>query len=506
MKVFTVILSLFSLIIFDACTTSKNQQVTTTSLRNDARKIEQDKVLIKWMEHKIDTVMVQNNIPAISVGIIKNGKVILSKGFGVHKRDGDKKATETSIYQIASDTKKMTGMIAKYLVNDGVLNLDTPIIDYLGNTLEKKAQERLKGITMRLLLIHKSGLPYRQVTIRRKGNEPMKIPYSEKDIINDLNKVELKSEPNTKFGYSNFGYAVAGYICEQASGKKYVELVEQYISKNYEMPNTTTVLTEQQQKNLVTPYMKEDRNQETQAFVMGKLAAAGGVFSNINDLTNLMLRQINAYTTYEPNTQSFNPLILHDKPNVKEDGYGFGMGKKVFDTGIQFGHGGDMDGFASGYVFSPNYKSGIILLTSSGGHWVGELEKELFYKLTNRKYTPPKKSIAEEVYNIILSKGYKEGEKWLKAYQNSNQYYLKEEEMNNVGYALLQQQRNDDALSVFKLNVELFPTSANVYDSLGETYLKEGNKELAIQNYKKSLELNPKNENAIKVLKQLEDR
>lgn len=78
-----------------------------------------------------------------------------------------------------------------------------------------------------------------------------------------------------------------------------------------------------------------------------------------------------------------------------------------------------------------------------------------------------------------------------------------EERLNNLGYALLQQKKIPEAIAIFKANVEMYPQSANTYDSLGEAYMVNGNKEPAITNYKKSLELNPKNTNAVTMLKKL---
>ena len=74
-----------------------------------------------------------------------------------------------------------------------------------------------------------------------------------------------------------------------------------------------------------------------------------------------------------------------------------------------------------------------------------------------------------------------------------------------VGFTALNQGHQSEAVEVFKLNAEVFPGSANVYDSLGEALLKKGEKEAAASNYRKSLELNPNNENAKKVLKTIEE-
>lgn len=81
---------------------------------------------------------------------------------------------------------------------------------------------------------------------------------------------------------------------------------------------------------------------------------------------------------------------------------------------------------------------------------------------------------------------------------------VSEPRLNNLGYWLLRQNKLDEAVAVFKANVELYPQSSNVYDSLGEAYMVKGDKTLAIANYRKSLELDPKNQNAVAMLKKLE--
>jgi tetratricopeptide (TPR) repeat protein len=76
-------------------------------------------------------------------------------------------------------------------------------------------------------------------------------------------------------------------------------------------------------------------------------------------------------------------------------------------------------------------------------------------------------------------------------------------DLNYAAYKLISMKKYKEAISLLKMNVELYPDSYNVYDSLGEAYMLNGDKKLAIQNYKKSLELNPKNENAKKMIQKL---
>jgi cytochrome c-type biogenesis protein CcmH/NrfG len=77
--------------------------------------------------------------------------------------------------------------------------------------------------------------------------------------------------------------------------------------------------------------------------------------------------------------------------------------------------------------------------------------------------------------------------------------------LNRLGYRLLAYGKGSDAIAVFQRNVQEYPQSGNVYDSLGEAYLKDGQKELAIQNYEKSVQLDPQNQNAVQMLKKLRE-
>lgn len=89
----------------------------------------------------------------------------------------------------------------------------------------------------------------------------------------------------------------------------------------------------------------------------------------------------------------------------------------------------------------------------------------------------------------------------IKDNDDDERYNFKESQLNMLGYQLLQGERNNDAIEIFKLNVKEYPKSFNVYDSLGEAYMVDGQVDLAVKNYEKSLKLNPKNDNAVEKLK-----
>jgi len=117
----------------------------------------------------------------------------------------------------------------------------------------------------------------------------------------------------------------------------------------------------------------------------------------------------------------------------------------------------------------------------------------------------PRKSIAETLAATIAASGIDEAIKQyhdLKAGQPTA-YNFDEGELNSLGYRLLNAKKFNDAIGILQLNVEVYRQSSNVYDSLGEAYMDDGNKPLAIANYRKSLELNPKNRGAVVMLQRL---
>jgi len=112
-----------------------------------------------------------------------------------------------------------------------------------------------------------------------------------------------------------------------------------------------------------------------------------------------------------------------------------------------------------------------------------------------------------EFYNILNSQGVDAAVEYFDVSHQfePNTIVFREQEMNILGYRYLQDGKTKDAIKLFKLNTIAFPGSWNVYDSLGEAYLKDGQTDLAIKNYEKSLEIDPNNENARKVLKEIKE-
>jgi len=196
-----------------------------------------------------------------------------------------------------------------------------------------------------------------------------------------LNTIELKFLPDEKWSYSNFNYAVLGYVLSKITNKSYAQLVKEYVADKYELADTLVNLSDKQiSTQLATPYRKDKRQVATQPWDMGLLTPHGGVYSTINDFAQLMELQLAAYSKYNDSGVS-SPLVstqvIYDT-NITQGGkkypglsYGLGMLKMTPEWGLTtenvLYHGGDLDGFGSEYRFSPEHGVGVVMLTSSGG-------------------------------------------------------------------------------------------------------------------------------------------
>jgi tetratricopeptide (TPR) repeat protein len=174
----------------------------------------------------------------------------------------------------------------------------------------------------------------------------------------------------------------------------------------------------------------------------------------------------------------------------------------------QFGHNGADEGFQA--ILTMNAESGkgvAIMANSDSGIAVGDILLQRVAKEYGWNYKSPGQGTVQMLVLIAKSKGAQAALQRYAEVKKSPSADFKAEErtLNGLGYTLLFSGQGQDAITVFRSNVQEYPESSNVYDSLGEAYMKAGQKELAVQNYEKSLQLDPKNKNAGEMLKKLKE-
>jgi tetratricopeptide (TPR) repeat protein len=192
-------------------------------------------------------------------------------------------------------------------------------------------------------------------------------------------------------------------------------------------------------------------------------------------------------------------------PVLEQAGLGLFMDK---DNPGQFGHNGADEGFQA--ILTMNAESGkgvVIMANSDNGIAVGDILLQSVAREYGWNYKSSGPGANLMLVLIAKAKGTQAA---LQRYAElkkspSAEYKVEESTLNRLGYTLMFSGQVQDAIIVFQRNVQEYPESGNVYDSLGEGYMNAGQKELAIQNYEKSLKLDPKNQNAVEMLKKLRE-
>ena len=438
-----------------------------------------------------------------SILVAEKGKIIYKKGFGMANLEWGIPNQPDTKFRIASVTKQFTATLVLQLVEEGKIKLDGKISDYLTDYRKDTGGK----VAIHQLLNHTSGVP--DYTRRTDFDaEISRNPYSVADFVKKFASGDLEFEPGSKFSYSNSGYTLLGAIIEKVTGKSYETVLTERILKPLGMTNSGCDHHSLLLQKRASGYQKTpDGFVNTTYLDMSIPYAAGSIYSTVEDLFK-----------WDQSLQEDKILSADSKRKMFTPGLGnYGYGIRISDQPIgktdqkikTIGHGGAINGFCSLILRAVEKQQTVIILDNVNlCQYHGKIALSIIGMLNGQPFDAPKRSIAETLYKIAVQKDvasviaeYRK----LKA-ENSPTFDFSELELSMLGYQLVGLKRTKDAIEIFKLNVEMFPKSGNPYDTLGETYLADGQKDLALANYKKAVELDPKNANALQIVKRLEGK
>ncbi len=188
---------------------------------------------LEQLDHYLEEVYENHIIPGFSVVVVDKNGPIYQQGFGKKRLDLSAPFTENTVCGIGSLTKSMTAMAIMQLVEQGDLELDTPVVKYLPQ-FRTANREKSDKVTVRMLINNTSGLqgsPHPTYDISDSALEK---------LVQDLSSTFIIHEPGTVYEYSNLAFSVAGYLINQVSGLPYKEFLEQRIFAPLGMKNTST--------------------------------------------------------------------------------------------------------------------------------------------------------------------------------------------------------------------------------------------------------------------------
>lgn len=387
----------------------------------------------------------------------------------------------------------------------GKLSTDDKISKYFDNVPDDKA-----NITIHDLLRHSSGLP----SVVGGDYDPI----TKSEFIKKVLDAPLKFESGTGFSYSNVGYSLLAMIVEKVSGKPY----EQYLYENLWHPagmEMTGYSRPHFDKNLIAMGYSEDKewgrpNERPWAgdAPYWHLKGNGGILSTVEDMYRWHLALLtDKILSKEAKQKYYHPRLRPGENENPHYGYGWDVLKTARNT-ILARHNGTNRVFYSDFYRFIDEDTAIIMLSNKASQDYTNVVRMISRLIFDPKFTPPiptvdneaNRAYTEEMIRITLEKGADSA--FAKFKKRKAGIDLRERRLNDKGYDLLEEGKKKESIEVFRLAALAFPRSSNAFDSLGEAYMENGDKALAIRNYTKSLELEPENGNAEEMIKKLKEK
>lgn len=364
--------------------------------------------ILPEFEKYVEQVKKDWNAPGIAIGIVKDGKIVYTKGFGIREIGTDKKVDENTVFQIASLTKNFLVHLFAKLVQEGKINWDDPVTKYMPNFFigdEKTTTQ----FTIRDLLSHRSGLP------SFAGDSLWYLHFSADEIIKKISKIPLKNAFRSKYGYQNQLFGIASNIAEKVTGKKIEELFKDSFFTPLHMNNASASFESFSPKqtffnrffcssnkaNIAYPH--DDRGDTPHLMTISPLSyrfpgSTGGNMS-VTDLSKWMIFMLNKGKADNVSIElkQYEQLITphvdckmqYEDAQFPGDRYknvAYGMGHFIMQYGEgekyikTYGHMGGFYGVRGLLVIAPEEKLGIVILSNYGSFRVSFVPEAIHNK------------------------------------------------------------------------------------------------------------------------------
>jgi CubicO group peptidase (beta-lactamase class C family) len=456
--------------------------------------------LASRLERHLPAVMDEALVPGLQIAVIRGGRLAWHGAFGLANGATKVPVTDDSIFEAASLSKPVFAYAVLKLVDAGKLDLDTPLTKYLPGSYDVRGDDRLGQITARHVLSHRSGFPN-----WRGADEALAIHFA----------------PGERFSYSGEAFVYLAFVVERITGETLEAFVARRVFQPLGMMHSSFVWQERYEGTKV--YNHNLLGRPSGRSRPWRANAAASLHTTALDYARFVAA-VMAGTGLGATTarQMLTPQSRPDEAGINTAtqaptgrtvpslAWGLGWGLEQEQDRWAFWHWGDNGDTRAFVAASPARRLGFVMFVNSrnGLSIVPQIFEDVlggrsasFDWLKVARIAPAELRFLHAILSLGAPRALEEYRTYRAAHPEEPA--VAEDGMNTIGYSLVRDKQVKDAIEVFKQNVADHPESWNVYDSLGEAYAADGNKELAIRNYERSLELNPGNAGGREALKKL---
>ena len=331
-----------------------------------------DLAKLKGFEAFVDKILAEHKVPGAAISIVKDGRVVFARGFGYRDLAGKLPVTPHTVFGIGSCSKAFTATTLGILVDEGKLEWDKPIREYLPafKLSDEVASERL---TPRDLLTHRSGLP-------RHDNVWIRSPLSRQEMFDRLRYLEFSRDIRQTYQYNNLMVMTAGYLAGSVAGSSWEEFAKARILDPLGMAETnfSTDVSRTLSDFAKSYTLVKDQIEEFPFYNADALGPAGSINSSVLDMAAWVILNINKGKYGEKldrqiiSERRLNQIlapqvIVPDDlryPELYYPTYGMGWRMNAYRGRPLVSHGGAIMGFSATVAFMPVEKIGIVLLNN----------------------------------------------------------------------------------------------------------------------------------------------
>jgi CubicO group peptidase (beta-lactamase class C family) len=321
----------------------------------------------------VEAAMKDWKVPGAAISIVKDGQVIYLKGFGY--RDVEKKlpVTPDTLFAVGSTTKAFTAAALGILVDEGKLEWDKPVREYLPG-FQMHDDYVTAHLTPRDLVSHRSGLPRHDLLWYGS-------PFSRREMFERLRYLEPSRGFRDRYQYQNLMFMTAGILVEQLTGGTWEQFIRRRFLDPLEMKTTNfSVNDSQKSADYALPYVeRKDVVKQVPFRNIDQVGPAGSINSSVREMANWVIAQLGKGKFRETQVipekalqETQTPQVVVSPATLRYDElsyatYGMGWVIMHYRGHLNLQHGGGIDGFTALVSQVPKQKMGLVILTNLGG-------------------------------------------------------------------------------------------------------------------------------------------
>lgn len=375
------------------------------------------------LDNYVNRALEQWQIPGAALLIVKDGKIIVAKGYGIKELGANDKVDEKTMFMIGSNTKAFTGTLLALLEHEKKLNMEDKVVKYLPN-FKMKDEWINNNLNLIDIITHRMGLETFQGDFMFWSSD-----LNEDQVIEKFGMIPPQFDFRTKYGYTNAGYSIAAKIIKNVTGLEWKEYLKEKILLPLNMTRTTALSVDfANADNIAKPHTLVEGKLTLLPFEnIDNMAACGSMGSSVSEISNWIIAQLDSgkvdgkeiipfkvlQRTREPQTIVRRTRHLFNKTNFRL--YGLGWVLEDYEGREIISHTGGVNGFVTSVTLIPKENLGIAVFTNT--------DKNSFYQSVKWEIIDSYLNLPYRNYDSIFYSNYlKQQEnhnKWLKAIRDS---------------------------------------------------------------------------------------